>query len=45
MDFTKVSSNLLVVLFEINSNFFITSLLIRPLNIKNNTNIPRPTII
>ena len=40
MAFTKVSSSLLVVLFDINSNFFIINLLIKPLKIRNRKNIP-----
>ena len=41
-DETKVSSSLLVVLFEIISNFFIISLLIIPLKIKKIKKIPIP---
>ena len=37
-----MSSSLLVVLFEINSNFLITNLLIKPLKTKNIKNIQRP---
>ena len=39
---TNVSSSLLVVLLDIISNFFMMSLLIKPLNIKNIKNIPIP---
>ena len=44
-DWTKVSSNLLVVLFEIISNFLITNLLINPLKIKKSKKIPMPISI
>ena len=43
--FTKVSSSLLVVLLDMISSFFIISLLISPLNIKNIKNIPSPISI
>ena len=45
LDYKLLPYKGLVVFLEINSNFFITNLLIKPLKIRNNNKIKRPIII